>query len=82
MILKNFIRTFLLLAISIMIFACNNQETKEEEQQHEVVTDTTLKSSAQDTLVAYQCPMKCEGEKTYSEQGKCPLCEMELVKVE
>lgn len=26
----------------------------------------------------YQCPMKCEGEKTYSSAQSCPICEMEL----
>ncbi len=28
----------------------------------------------------YQCPMKCEKEKTYKEKGKCPVCKMNLVK--
>jgi hypothetical protein len=27
---------------------------------------------------AYQCPMKCEGEKTYAKDGKCPVCNMKL----
>jgi hypothetical protein len=26
----------------------------------------------------YQCPMKCEKEKTYDKQGKCPKCGMDL----
>ncbi|MBI3135996.1 MAG: hypothetical protein HYZ14_15065 [Bacteroidetes bacterium] len=26
----------------------------------------------------YKCPMECEGEKTYAEPGKCPVCEMDL----
>lgn len=26
----------------------------------------------------YICPMKCEGEKTYPTQGKCPVCNMKL----
>lgn len=32
--------------------------------------------------VAYQCPMQCEGEKTYDKEGNCPSCGMELEKVE
>jgi hypothetical protein len=28
----------------------------------------------------YYCPMKCEGEKMYAEEGSCPVCEMNLVK--
>lgn len=29
----------------------------------------------------YQCPMKCEGEKTYESKGKCPKCGMHLKEV-
>jgi ABC-type metal ion transport system substrate-binding protein len=29
----------------------------------------------------YQCPMKCEGEKTYDSAGTCPLCKMDLKEV-
>lgn len=27
---------------------------------------------------AYQCPMHCEGTKTYGEPGSCPVCKMDL----
>lgn len=30
---------------------------------------------------AYQCPMKCEGEKTYDSAGKCPVCTMDMKEV-
>ena len=30
----------------------------------------------------YQCPMKCEGEKMYDKPGQCPVCNMDLQKVE
>lgn len=26
----------------------------------------------------YQCPMKCEAEKTYQAKGACPVCKMDL----
>lgn len=29
----------------------------------------------------YKCPMKCEGDKTYSKPGKCPKCGMDLVEL-
>jgi protein SCO1/2 len=35
-----------------------------------------------DELAVYQCPMQCEGEKTYSEAGSCPVCKMDLQPVE
>lgn len=30
---------------------------------------------------SYQCPMKCEGSKTYDAVGNCPVCNMKLVPV-
>lgn len=30
----------------------------------------------------YGCPMHCEGEKTYSQPGNCPICGMHLVKLD
>ena len=29
----------------------------------------------------YQCPMNCEGNKTYNQPGECPVCKMQLVQV-
>ena len=29
----------------------------------------------------YQCPMKCEGDKTYTAPGVCPVCNMHLAPV-
>jgi len=29
----------------------------------------------------YQCPMKCEGDKTYTAPGNCPVCNMHLAPV-
>ena len=26
----------------------------------------------------YKCPMECEGQKTYTEPGKSPICGMDL----
>lgn len=33
-------------------------------------------------MASYQCPMKCEGEKSYEEAGSCPVCKMDLKKIE
>ena len=30
----------------------------------------------------YYCPMRCEGDKTYDKPGDCPVCGMDLLKVE
>ena len=40
-------------------------------------------TSGQDAHAAhYQCPMDCEEGKTYEEAGTCPVCKMDLEKVE
>jgi hypothetical protein len=30
----------------------------------------------------YQCPMKCEKDKVYGAEGKCPVCKMDLKEIE
>ncbi|WP_233530622.1 SCO family protein [Gelidibacter salicanalis] len=39
-------------------------------------------SKSSEEVVAYYCPMECEGDKTYDEPGSCPVCNMDLVPVE
>ncbi|PCJ23019.1 MAG: hypothetical protein COA97_12495 [Flavobacteriales bacterium] len=62
---------------SATFIGCGNSENHEsdshehaegEEHAHEEIAETT-----------YYCPMKCEGEKTYAEEGSCPECGMDLV---
>lgn len=38
--------------------------------------------SAPTEVQKYACPMECEGEKTYSAAGSCPVCKMDLELVE
>lgn len=51
---------------SATFIGCGNSE--HGDHTHKEVAET-----------AYYCPMKCEGEKTYSEEGSCPVCGMDLV---
>ena len=37
---------------------------------------------AVDKDIAYHCPIQCEGDKIYGQKGSCPICKMDLVKVE
>lgn len=32
--------------------------------------------------IVRQCPMKCEKNKYYKNAGKCPVCKMDLIKIE
>lgn len=36
------------------------------------------KNSDKTTAEKYECPMYCEGDKTYDKPGKCDICKMEL----
>ena len=56
---------------------CATKEKKADKAQKECD-----KKKSDITAVAYQCPMKCEGDKTYDKPGKCPKCKMDLKKME
>lgn len=43
---------------------------------------TNGNSTEQVETAMYQCPMRCEGEKMYDKPGSCPVCNMDLEKVE
>ena len=34
--------------------------------------------SSKEKAIAYQCPMKCEGEKAFNEPASCSVCKMDL----
>jgi protein SCO1/2 len=48
------------------------------------VTFTACNTKVSDTNdnILYQCPMKCEGEKTFNESGSCTICKMDLKALE
>ncbi|MCK3683772.1 copper-translocating P-type ATPase [Maribellus sp. YY47] len=52
-----------------------NHPHHHEEHKHEKVTSSNGKGK-------YYCPMRCEGDKMYDEPGNCPVCGMDLKKVE
>lgn len=61
------------IAMSSIIFsACNNSAKQENSAPAEQMVSEEI----------YQCPMKCEGDKTYDKPGQCPKCNMDLAKVE
>ena len=49
------------------------------EPKTETTTETSTETTTSTAEVAYVCPMDCEKGKTYTEAGKCPVCEMDLV---
>jgi len=45
-----------------------------------IKSSANIQSANNVTVGSYYCPMHCEGEKTYSQAGNCPVCGMHLVK--
>lgn len=61
----------------------NKQEQKEKTEQVANDDEAEAKDHGYEMAMAsYQCPMKCEGDKIYEEEGICPECKMDLKKVE
>jgi hypothetical protein len=81
MIHKLTLKIAVILVALVIISSCNNSQTKTDEEQPKTEANTDTIRPADSLAVAYQCPMKCEGEKTYAQAGKCPECEMDLEKV-
>lgn len=61
-----------LVCISSFLISCGGSKPENKEQ-----TETPAQQAA-----VYACPMKCEGDKTYDQPGKCPVCGMDLKAVE
>ncbi|WP_034042777.1 SCO family protein [Wocania ichthyoenteri] len=57
---------FIILCVVMSFIACKNEKSNSE------TNDLTI----------YQCPMKCEGEKTFNEPGSCSVCKMDLKQIE
>jgi len=63
------LKGILLMAMAIVCFSSvNAQSSKTKVKAANVAVADTV----------YYCPMKCEGEKSYSKAGKCPECNMKL----
>ena len=86
---KNILTLAILFVIGFAFTSCN--ETKKEteevatevtEESAEKVEDSKEAVSEELAMVTYQCPMKCEDDKTYPEPGTCPKCNMEIKKVD
>lgn len=77
-------KLFLSVAViaTMSLVSCKNEtktETKVDEVKEAVVEENNSEKIA---ATIYQCPMECEGDKTYDEPGECPICKMDLKEVE
>ena len=90
--MKNLIKSIVLLVIlGFGIMSCNTEKKEHElnnsgteQKEHEVhdKSEEVVDHGYEMAMTAYQCPMKCEGEKTYVEEGDCPKCKMDLKEIE
>ncbi len=80
---KQIISLLFTLVVIVVIASCGNKTSTQQAEQvstEKTAVDTT--GAGQLVAAAYQCPMKCEGEKTYNAAGKCPKCGMDLKQLE
>lgn len=72
-----------ILFLGIALTSCNDAK-KEAKKEESTIDhgDHKHKKSEEVAMAHYQCPMKCEGEKTYDKPGSCPVCKMDLKEVE
>jgi len=75
---KPILLLILFLGITVMFTSCKDSKSETKTNQSELgveKADLALND-------AYQCPMDCEKGKTYDKEGTCPVCKMNLIKVE
>jgi Heavy metal binding domain len=74
----------LVLVFCISIIAMSCKDSKKEAGPETEVEQTVLGVEKADLALndVYQCPMGCDDGKTYDKEGVCPVCNMDLKKVE
>lgn len=81
---------FAIMVLGIGLISCADTKKKDHPKGSEVSKekiehkeDAEVKDHGYETAMAtYQCPMKCEGDKSYKEEGACPVCKMDLKMIE
>lgn len=83
---RSFFIAILSMAILPLFSSCGGEQTNENTENSVIDqserTEQTETEETTETVAVYQCPMKCEGDKTYAEAGQCPVCKMDLALVE
>ena len=84
---KTIVNALFLLSLSVGIISCETAKKEAPLDQQDAKNRIEQKNNDEyehnDIAHAvYQCPMKCEADKTYEEPGSCPVCKMDLKAVE
>ena len=72
----------LFMASLVLVSCAENKKAESSQEETEIQKSEEKPHDHQLAEAQYQCPMKCEGEKTYAEEGTCPTCKMKLKKLE
>lgn len=71
----------MLMVVAFGLVLSNCKDKKEAEKKvEEKVMEAEKEHDELASHDIYQCPMKCEKEKTYETKGNCPVCKMALKK--
>lgn len=80
MVIMKYVKYTLLLSV-LMFAACSSNTPKNETAESIAPTTDSAAIAADANLSVYQCPMKCQGDTTYTVAGQCPVCGMDLEKL-
>lgn len=72
-------KTILTLTLAMGLITVVSAQTKETLP---IAIGTKTETHEHVDKATYVCPMKCEGDKVYDKEGKCPKCGMNLSKIE
>jgi len=78
---KSIVLMALCLMLGVVVTSCKG-EKKDAKEATEMQENHAADAADMAMNDVYQCPMDCEKGKTYDEEGKCPVCEMDLKKIE
>ena len=84
---KTIINALLLLSLSAAITSCETAKKEapldKQDTTKKIEQESNDKGNEHDDVAhaVYQCPMKCEADKTYDAPGSCPVCKMDLKEV-
>jgi len=64
--------------IMITITACSSNNDKPSTANQPADSTSSVQNKE---MATYHCPMDCEKGKTYDKPGQCPVCNMDLEKI-
>ncbi len=80
----NLFKMLFVFVISVAAISCGESGQKSEGTESEKAEQAGAPNEITDlagVTAYYECPMKCDGKK-YDGPGTCPVCGMDLVKVD